>query len=293
MRPLVISLAANADWEYVRTWVLSLRATGYAGEVALVTANCEQDLYEECARHGVTTVDFDPADMATRHLEGANTGRFIVLSKALEERFPEHFVVSCDVRDIIFQADPFDFFGPDLSKADPSKLYVSGEGCAIDQSNKGTPPKKWKGGGDWTARKVKALFSERQREELRGRPIYNGGLLCGETAVLAGVMRLIYLMLYNTTRGTADQAALNVLIGIEPLRSHVVPIEVDDGWAIHLAAVMWKLLPEPIMPKIEDGVVKTHDGRIYAIVHQYDRHRQLRMQVERRTWEPQQLSVDA
>jgi hypothetical protein len=121
---------------------------------------------------------------------------------------------------------------------------------------------------------------------MRGRPTYNGGLLCGESALLAGVMRTIYLMLYNSASRIGDQAALNVLIGLEPLRSHVVPVEVEDGWAVHFAAVQWKLVPEEIRPRIEDGLVKTHDGRVYAIVHQYDRSKQLRALVEERSWDP-------
>jgi hypothetical protein len=278
LQPIVISLATNAGWDYVRTWVLSLRSTGYAGPVALATANCDADLYEECARHQVECVEIDPAAMATRHLEDPITGRHAVLSRVIGERFAGHFVLACDARDVVFQGDPFAYFGADLTKADPSKLYVSGEGFAIGQDDSD--------GAKWTATKIKQLFSEREREEMRGRPTYNGGLLCGESALLAGVMRTIYLMLYNSASQIGDQAALNVLVGLEPLRSHVVAVEVEDGWAVHFAAVQWKLVPEAIRPRIEDGLVKTHDGRIYAIVHQYDRSKQLRALVEERSWEP-------
>jgi hypothetical protein len=279
LKPLVVSLATNAGWDYVRTWVLSLRATGYEGEVVLATAGCDGELHEQCTKWDVATVEIDPAVLATRHQQDPITGRHAVLARVLEERYRDHFVIACDVRDVFFQTDPFGFFGPGLAKAQRSKVYLTSEGHPIEVDEANTE------GRYWTAFKVRQLFSAREQELVRGQTVFNGGVLCGESSMLAGVMRTIYLVLFNAPFKIGDQAALNVLARTEPLRSHVVAVGLEDAWVVHFAAARWGFVPAGVTPKIEDGLVKTHDGRIFSIVHQYDRSQALRALVDERSWD--------
>ena len=281
MDRLVISLATNVGWEYVRPWVCSLRRSGYSNPVVLVTAQCEDDLYEQCTRWDVTTIEVSAEDLDTRHLSDPVISRHAVLRRVIEERFAAHFVLSCDVRDIVFQTDPFEYFGPDLRAADPDKLYVVSEEIVFDQDESAN--------GRWGGVKTMQLFSSREREELRGKPSYNAGILCGAAPLLAGVMKMIYLLCFNSTVEVVDQAALNTMLQTEPYRSHFVGVGLEEGWAVHFAAMnlVQPLRPE-ITPKIEDGLVKTPDGKVFSILHQYDRSAPLKRLVRERLkdWDP-------
>ena len=275
MKPLALSLAVGAGWEYVQSWVTSLRESGYSGPAALATVDCDAGLHEQCAKWDVMTIERDAGELATRHLSDVITGRHNLLSNVLRESFADHFVISCDVRDVYFQRDPFEFFGPGLRAADPHKLHVVSEEVMFDQDTSSPA-------GRWNGVKVAQLFSRRERLELAGKPVYNAGVLCGEAAYLADVMRMIYLLCFNTTIPVCDQAALNVLLYSEPHRSHAALLGFDDGWAVHFASARMGLVPQAVAPRVEDGLVKTAAGEVFAIVHQYDRSQALRTLVDER-----------
>jgi hypothetical protein len=279
-RPLVTGLVSGGSWDYVRAWVTSLRAAGYAGEVALLTAGCEQDLHTHCARWDVTTIEVDPADLVTRHLSDPYNGRHVVIARLIEERYRGHLVLACDTRDIVFQADPFEFFESRDGDGGPRKLHVVSEQVCFDQDESEA--------GRWGAVKVGQLFSARERAEMRGVESYNIGVLCGPAPLVAGIQRLVHLMCFNATVQVTDQAALNVMMQIEPCRSSIERLGLADGWAVHFASVRWGEVPADIAPTLQDGLVKTPDGRVFSIVHQYDRARGLRELVQERLagWDP-------
>ena len=277
--PLVTGLVAGGGWEYVRAWISSLRAAHYDGEVALLTADCEPDMHEHCARWDVTTIEVDPAELVTRHLSDPYNGRHAVIARLIEQRYPGRLVLACDIRDVIFQADPFEFF-ESRPNGGLGKLHVVSEAIAFDQEGSE--------GGKWGAAKVEQLFSPRERAEMRGVESYNIGVLCGPTALVAGMQRLVHLMCFNATVKVTDQAALNVIMQLEPWRSHVERLGLGDAWAVHFAPVRWGEVPADVAPTLQDGLIKTPDGKVFSIVHQYDRARGLRDLVSARLeqWDP-------
>jgi hypothetical protein len=245
-----------------------------------VTVQCEDDLYEKCASWKVTTMEVDPGDLVTPNLADPIIGRHAVLRRVIEEHFQDCFVLSCDVRDIFFQADPFEYFGPDLRDADPAKLYVVSEEIVFDQDESVI--------GRWGGVKVKQLFSPREREEMRGTPFYNAGILCGTASLITGAMRMIYLLCFHSPIRATDQVAMNIMMQTEPFQSHFARLGLEEGWAVHYAAIRWHLVRPEIIPKIEDGLVKTADGKVFSMVHQYDRWSVLRELVQERLklWDP-------
>jgi hypothetical protein len=263
--PLVTGLVSGGGWEYVRAWVTSLRGCGYQGEIALVTVDGRDGLREQCARFDVKTIEADPADLVTRHLSDPYNGRHSVLAGLLEERYEDHFVLACDTRDLVFQTDPFEFFQSG-GRAEPDKLHVVSEEVVFDQDESKA--------GRWGAAKVAQLFSPRERAQMRGLPSYNIGILCGPAQLVAG---------------------MNVIMQTEPWRSSVARLGVADGWAVHFAAVKLGLVSPAIAPRIEDGLVKTVDGKPFSIVHQYDRARRLRKLVEERLqqWDAGDIEMEA
>jgi hypothetical protein len=259
VKQLVTGLVVDVGWEYVSTWVESLRASGYSGEAALVTMRCEPELYEQCAKYDVRTFNADPEELNTRVRSNFVVGRFLPFGRMIGENYPDHFVLATDVRDVFFQRDPFEFFA---GESDLNRLFVSPEEVAHDD---GSLP------GRWNARKMEDVFSERIRQEAAGLPIYCAGIICGPGRLVADVFRIIYLLCFNYKGPGGDQVAYCLMLEREPYRSLMTAIGLEQGWAVNWGAITRAPIPEDKKPVIENGVAKTRSGNPFHILHQYDR----------------------
>jgi hypothetical protein len=262
--PLVIGLVSGrrADWAYVEPWYASLRAAGYSGEIALIMIEPVPDLRDRLPRDDITTFEFPKDSLDMKYRQNFSAGRFGPLTKVLSEHYAERFVLTTDVRDVVFQRDPFAWF-EDVPEADREVLFAAPEEAAHDD---GSVP------GRWNALKIENLYDERIRADYRGLPIQNAGVICAPGELLAGVLRTLYLMCYPSQRPGGEQAAYAILLSHEPLRSRSRPVGIAEGWASNWGAIGEGAVPADRVPVIEDGLAKTQDGKVFHILHQYDRH---------------------
>jgi hypothetical protein len=257
-----VGLVKDAGWQYVKTWLYSLRGSGYSGEIALLTVHCEPDLYEQCAKHGVRTFEIDPEELLLHRSEDIFATRHLPLSRVIREAYSDRFALVADVRDVFFQRDPFEHLIASYGESGMRKLFVSEEEARHDRGV-GLP-------GRWNAGKMEAQFSKRIRAEMEGLPVYNAGIVAGPGVLVADVSKMIHLMcLYP--RNPGDQAALNAMLRLEPYKSCSIVVTPEDGWVAHFAAHHFGEIPEERRPKIEDGLVRTPEGKVFAILHQHDR----------------------
>lgn len=268
MSELVIGLVSGGDrtskdWEYVRTWVMSLRNSGYRGDAALVTATCEPDLAENCRAYDVRTFEISRDEFWTRYRPNFAAGRFLPLGHAIANTYPDHFVISTDVRDVFFQRNPFDWFTERYSdQSYRERLFATSEEVALDDGSIA---------GGWNADRIEQLFGTRIREEARGDTSYNAGVMCGHGGLLAGLMRTIYLMCFNFKGAGGDQAAYNLLLRQEPYRSLADLLDLEDAWAVHFGGIKVGLVDASRLPRYEGGLIQNAGGKVFPIVHQYDR----------------------
>jgi hypothetical protein len=273
---LVLGLVSGGGWEYVQTWYSSLRRSGYGGEVVLITSRCAPDLYERCAENGVTTVEVEPDELLTPYSDDLFTGRHLPMSRVLGGSYRDHLALVTDVRDVFFQKDPFEFLedahGPRLDG-----LTVSVEDVAHDHDS--MP-------GRWNAVKLQQQFSKETRESMKGQPVYNAGIVAGPGGLVADLFKMIYLVCFNA-RHPGDQAALNMILRLEPYRSLTTIVPPEAPWVAHFAAIQFAGVPGDRRPVIEDGLVTTVDGKAFHILHQYDRAREVKKLIESRLadWE--------
>ena len=93
---VVVGLVKGAGWQYMRTWLHSLRRSGYSNEVALLTVQCEPDLYEHCAAEGVRTFEIDPEELLIRRSEDLFATRHLPLSRVIKEFYSDRFTLVTD-----------------------------------------------------------------------------------------------------------------------------------------------------------------------------------------------------
>jgi len=104
---LILGLAAGYHYGDVRPFLTSLERAGYRGELVLFVSETTRDL-DRIGEHNVTVIPLErPAEL--EHLPYNALRYFLYLDflKSSDRRF-EHVLIT-DVRDVIFQLDPFDY----------------------------------------------------------------------------------------------------------------------------------------------------------------------------------------
>jgi hypothetical protein len=192
--------------------------------------------------------------LAKRFFHIANL-RFVIAEQYLRERLGayDHVMIS-DVRDVLFQADPFDFEG-----AGELTTFLEGPGFTIDTCRN---YREW----------IEAAFGAAEVAQFRTVPLSCCAITIGPaTAMLGYLAAMAGLIRGNRTREPylfgLDSAAHNYLCFHRQVTGLVLR-ENLSGPVAHLGAVE----PEDLRFN-EGGLLLNVRGEVVNIVHQYDRHR--------------------
>lgn len=240
----VLGYATGYDAADVAPFVRSLRAV-FDGTVALVVDD-RPDVAALLAQHDVIAVAPDPVEGWAPH---PVMQRFAAFDRLLRGWCDIDGVLITDVRDVIFQADPF---SPRPEGLLTFQEYESG--VLADHA--------------FNMKYIRALAGEGLAKAVAQNPCICVGTVMGPRADVLRLCRAI-LMLATTPRSSiggafgADQAACNLAVHLGMVEAQVLPnycrvatLGLTDG-----AALTFK-----------DGKVVNPDGTVSAIVHQHDRH---------------------
>lgn len=189
--------------------------------------------------------------------------RFLPMYAFLQEHPNEYdLVISTDVKDVVFQRDPFQWLENNLGD---KKLVAGSEALKYCDE-------------PWGNENLHDTYGNYVHEIMKDCTIYNVGTLGGR----AEYMRDLFLNLfYNSISRPipiVDQAVFNFMIQTYPVRDSVMFAEQRHAWACQAGTVADPkkmpqfrpnlLEPEPIW---RDGKVYTSEQQEFVIVHQYDR----------------------
>ena len=256
LKPLILGMAAGYHYEDVRPFLVSLEATGFAGDIVLFVSDTTRET-DRMQAHGARTVAFERTrEMAHVPL---NAYRYFLYQDHLRwlEETPERILLT-DVRDVIFQSDPFAFPWPDglnVVMEDPSTTI-------------GTCPHM--------TRWIINHLGEETWEDLRDAPVSCSGTVMGDLDAvreyLQFMTRALLPFVPDDHMAGYDQGVHNVLLhrGVLPR----VTRHDNRGPVLTLAA-------KPVDPAVNgQGLVLNDAGQPAVMVHQYDRkpdlHRTLR-----------------
>ena len=240
----VLGYATGYEAADIAPFVRSLRAA-FDGTVALVVDD-RPDVAALLAQHDVIAVAPDSVEGWAPH---PVMQRFAAFDRLLRGWKDVDGVLITDVRDVIFQADPF--------SPQPEGLLTFQEyevGVLADHA--------------FNMKYIRALAGEGLAAAVAQKPCICVGTVMGPRVDVLRLCRAI-LMLATTPRSSiggafgADQAACNLAIHLGMIAAQVLPnygrvatLGLTDG-----AALTFK-----------DGKVVNPDGTVSAIVHQHDRH---------------------
>lgn len=251
----VLGYAVGYGVTDIAPFVRSLRHV-FSGQIILVVDR-EPTLLAWLATHGVEAVV--AADRLMHWKPHPVVARFAVYAQILQERSDIRNVVTTDVRDVVFQKDPFEDLSGDLL------FFVEAEDRTLADHA-------------FNQKHLQALVGEGLTRDLGDRPCVCVGVVAGAAEAVTRFCRAILLLCAiprSNVGGAfgADQAACNVIAHLNLIGGE---IRANFG----LVSTIGLTSPERLT--IEDGLIVNPDASTSPIVHQYDRIPQLAAHVDAR-----------
>ena len=269
MKDLVIGCTTNYDWDKLKYWVNSLNKSGFEGDKVMIAFNIDYETIEKLSQAGFQVILPGKDNKQAQRYEyqsslPVHVERFIHIYNYLNDHDDYRFVITTDVKDVIFQQDPTKFLGMELPG---SKLMFASESMKYKDE-------------PWGNQNLLETFGPYFHERFKDNVIFNVGVLAGRGNVMKDLCSMIFVMSVNRPIPIVDQSTFNFMISQEPYKSIARYMRSEDGWACQLGTTAdpskidqfrpFLLEPSPIFEK-ESGKVKTSTGKDFTIVHQYDR----------------------
>lgn len=252
---LVLGAATGYDVADVAPFVRSLRAV-YRGAAALVV-DPAPTLIDFLESHDVEAIPAASSSLAWSPHPVMT--RFAAFDHILNSRSPGGSVLLTDVRDVVFQANPFD------PAPAPLELFVEFEGGRL-------------GDHAFNKKHLRAMVGDAMAATVADRPCLCVGTIIGSKANVSRLCRTI-LMLGAIPRSQvggafgADQAACN-------LAAHLGLVEHEVKANYGRVATLGLTASDVLT--VRDGMIVNPDGGVSPVVHQYDRHPALMDMIHRR-----------
>jgi len=278
-RTLILGLATGMPEAQLRPFFLSLEKSGYRGDVCLLVKDLDRAALGFLRARRVNLVPFRNAYLRPKWIRCADAVAWF-LKPAQHQRYTEEAAVAflhplgarfvsfrsylgicctaydhvmlADIRDVLFQRDPFAFTIPD--------------GLCVFMEDAGKTIATCHSNSEW----MRLGFGKRAVRKLGGEKISCCGTVIGTTAAIGDYLERMGRILYAAkSRKSIDQAAHNWLIHRQPPPAlhrfdnesgPVLTMHHMDAKQIHLD---------------ESGRVVNRAGQVVNTLHQYDRHPEL------------------
>lgn len=255
---LIISAFTGYSFEQLKPYVYSIRDLHLDVDLVMAIGNTDM-----ATRAKLETLGWNLIKVPTLKEVPIHVSRFLPMYDYLATNSNQYnFVVSTDVKDVIFQRNPFEWLSNNLGD---KKLVAGSEALKYKDE-------------PWGDDNLKTTYGGYVYDRFKDNPIYNVGTLGGESEYMCD---LFFNLFYNSIGRPipiVDQAVFNVMIQTQPYRDRVLFAEQRSGWACQAGTVVDPtkmnyfrpnlLEPEPVW---QDNKVLTSKGEEFVIVHQYDR----------------------
>ena len=273
-KDLIIGCSTNYTWDTLKYWINSAKMTGFAGDIVLVLMNCDKETAYKVAQAGVKIVGFNQDNQGNLNYSSkipVHVERFLHIYNYLDEH-EYNYVVTTDVKDVIFQTNPFRFL--DLQLGKQQQLMFASESMKYCDE-------------PWGNQNLLETYGPYIHEKFKNNVIYNVGVLAGRHEAMKALMINIFTAAINRPIPICDQSTFNFMISQLPYTATSRYMESETGWACQLGTTADPSKREEFKPflleespEFVDGVVTTSMGNKFCIVHQYDRVPEWRKEIE-------------
>lgn len=267
MKDLIIGASTGYNWDTLKYWVNSINQSGFDGDKVLVLMNCDIESVKKVIEAGFKVIGFgqnEKGDLVYEHGRvPVHVERFIHIYDHLS-RNDYRFVITTDVKDVVFQQNPIPHLQKLLDESDKDYVFASESIRYKDEP--------------WGDQNLLETYGQYIYDKFKHNTIYNVGVLAGRGHAIRDLTINIFTAAINRPIPICDQSTFNFMISQEPYRSTSLYMNSEDGWAAQLGTTADPSKIEQFRPflleaepKMVDGKVTTSEGKEFTIVHQYDR----------------------
>lgn len=268
---LVIGAISGYGFEDIECWVNSLDSSGFSGDRIVIVYSADFDTVDELVDRGYVVVTYAEEGRRRRFSypvkgfrhEDVSIDRFYQVWRLLQTVPADYrFVIPVDVRDVVFQRDPSAWLEENLGE---KQINVGSEGILVADE-------------PWNSEVLLESYGRPVHEHVASRTACNAGTIAGRSGAIGDLALNVFLCSRLNRTSYTDQAALNVLLSLEPYGSITRFNAAGDDWACQAATMAdpdyraargSKVVAAP--PVLEGDEVRTPSGGLYCLVHQYDR----------------------
>ena len=259
---LIIGAFRGYNYRQVEPWVKSLNECGFEGSKVIISINSSKETNNKLKDAGLIVLQNNTPNGMMFHME-----RFLHIYDYLKSQGNNYrYVLTTDVRDVIFQTDPMKDIELRLEESKLNYIAVS-ESIHIENE-------------PWNKDNIIKCFSDYTYNTIKNSEVFNVGTLAGTSAEIRDLCAMLFHMSSNRADWVADQAAYNVIMNLEPYHGKTYFSDLDDGFSCNLHVTnkpdqmdqfgQFLTCVRPEMNK--DSVIVSGKTKIpYSIVHQYDR----------------------
>lgn len=252
---VVLGAISGYTWSQVASWAISLITSGYDGVAVAVLYGDNPEVKASLERLNFQVVEVP-------HRPDVYNQRFLDFAGLLDSAVGQFDrAIITDTRDVLFQSDPFVWLGEHQTKP----VVVTTEGIAFEHE-------------PWNKGVLEKTLPPYAVARLLPLTVCNVGILAGDTAVLADLCLQIGLMAEGTRASPADQTCYNYLLQTEAWAAQVQYAYSDAAFVCQVGTLADPLKIRDFRPylteqepRLTQAGAETQDGRLYAMVHQYDR----------------------
>jgi hypothetical protein len=278
-KTLILGLVAGLSLEQTRPFFLSLEKAGYRGDVCLFVQDLAPETVAFLRARRVNLVPFQKSFLKPKWTRLVQLCRPFLKPRA-RRLLTEHWLLAClhmhcarqiyfrtylaecgrdydyamlaDIRDVLFQKDPFAFEIPDGL-------------CVFQEDARQTIGTNFSN-ASW----MRDDFGPAVLNELRDKPVFCAGVIFGPPAALLEYLEQVLQIFCARSIGkTFDQATHNVIVHQQPPPA-LHRFDNDTGPVLTMARM------DPGQFRFNDaGFLVNQTGRIFNTLHQYDRHPEL------------------
>ena len=259
---LIIGGFTNYGINQLKPWVISAKEVAGNNDVVLVYGNATDETLDWLVEQNVVIVPMLQVQNVPIHVL-----RFLSIYEYLDKHWQYYdYVVTTDVKDVYFQADPFKFLVD-------RKLVIASEGLKYKDE-------------PWGNENLFQAYGPYVYEKFKDNEIFNVGTFGGKSEYVKDMVFHIFTNGINRPIPICDQAVFNVLLNTQPFKDIATK---TIQWAAELGTIMDPSKIEHFKPNLlcdepiwEDGKLKYSDGLVFPIVHQYDRVPELKKFVQQK-----------
>lgn len=248
MKDLIISAISNYTPDKIKEYVNSINLCGFTGDKIMICYPIPQE-----------TIDFLKSngwELYSMELKGhPHMKRLIDMYLILREIGHNYrYVISTDVRDVVFQTDPSEW----LEKHLWEKILVSSENVLYKDE-------------PWGTKNILEGYGKLLLDRYKEEQTCNVGVLAGHSSSIKDLLLINYLVSQaGDTQHFTDQSSYNFLVHNELIKDSVQITTNEDTWAIQLGTHDNPNILSHYDIETNDQMV-TLNGDPFCIVHQYDR----------------------